>query len=39
MKMGYCKHILHAHALLNEDSDHIIIDHQFKYKGNTKITK
>jgi hypothetical protein len=39
MKMGYCKHILHAHALLNEDSDYIIIDHQFKYEGNTKITK
>jgi len=39
MKMGYCKHILHAHALMNEDSDYIIIDHQFKYKGNTKITK
>ena len=27
MKMGYCKHLLHAHALLNEDSDYIIIDH------------
>jgi hypothetical protein len=39
MKMGYCKHLLHAHALLNEDSDYIIIDHRFKYKGNTKITK
>jgi len=39
MKMGYCKHLLHAHALLNEDSDYVIIDHQFKYKGNTKITK
>ena len=39
MKMGYCKHILHAHELLNEDSDYIIIDHQFKYEGNTKITK
>ncbi len=25
--------------LLNEDSDYVIIDHQFKYKGNTKITK
>jgi uncharacterized Zn finger protein len=27
MKMGYCKHLLHMHALLNEDSDYIIIDH------------
>jgi hypothetical protein len=26
MKMGYCKHLLHAHAWLNEDSDYIIID-------------
>jgi hypothetical protein len=24
---------------LNEDSDYVIIDCQFKYKGNTKITK
>jgi len=39
MKMGYCKHLLHVHAWLNEDSDYIIIDHRFKYKGNTKITK
>jgi len=39
LKMGYCKHLLHAHALLNEDSDYIIIDRRFKYKGNTKITK
>jgi uncharacterized Zn finger protein len=39
MKMGYCKHLLQGHALLNEDSDYVIIDHQFKYKGNTKITK
>jgi hypothetical protein len=39
MKMGYCKHLLHAHALLNEDSDYVIIDRRFKYKGNTKITK
>jgi hypothetical protein len=37
--MGYCKHRLHAHALLNEDSDYVIIDHWLKYKGNTKITK
>jgi len=27
MKLGYCKHLLYAHALLNEDSDYIIIDH------------
>jgi hypothetical protein len=39
MKMGCCKHILHAHTLLNEDSDYIIIDCRFKNKGNTKITK
>jgi hypothetical protein len=39
MKMGYCKHLLHAYALLNEDSDYVIIDCRFKYKGNTKITK
>jgi hypothetical protein len=39
MKIGYCKHLLHVHALLNKDSDCIIIDRQFKYKGNTKITK
>jgi len=39
MKMGYFKHLLHAHALLNQDSDYFIIDHRFKYKGNTKITK
>jgi hypothetical protein len=26
MKWGYCKHLLHAHALLNEDSLYIIID-------------
>ncbi len=39
LKMGYCKHLLHAHSLLNKDSDYIIIDQQFKYKGNTKITK
>jgi uncharacterized Zn finger protein len=39
MKMGYCKHLLHAHVLLNEDSDYVIIDCQFKFKGNTKITK
>ncbi len=39
MKMGYCKHLLHAHAWLNEDSDYVIIDRRFKYKGNTKITK
>jgi len=39
MKMGYCKHLLHAHALLNEDSDYVIIDRRFEYKGNTKITK
>jgi len=39
MKLGYCKHLLHAHALLNEDSDYITIDHRFKYKGNTEITK
>jgi hypothetical protein len=26
MKMGYCKHLLHAHALLSEDSDYVIID-------------
>jgi len=39
MKLGYCKHLLYAHALLNEDSDYIIIDHWFKYKGNTEITK
>jgi hypothetical protein len=38
-KMGYCKHLLHAHALLNKDSDYVIIDHRFKYKRNTKITK
>lgn len=35
----YFKYLLHAHALLNEDSDYIINDHHFKYKGNTKITK
>jgi hypothetical protein len=35
----YFKHHLHAHKLLNEDSDYVIIDHQFKYMGNTKITK
>jgi hypothetical protein len=39
MKMGYFKHLLHAHALLNEGSDYVRIDHWFKYKGNTKITK
>jgi hypothetical protein len=39
MKWGYYKHLLHAHALLNEDSLYIIIDLRFKYKGNTKITK
>ena len=39
MKMGYCKHLLHAHAWLNEDSDYVIIDCRFKYKENTKITK
>lgn len=39
MKWGYCKHLLHAHALLNEDSLYIVIDRRFKYKGNTKITK
>jgi hypothetical protein len=27
MKMGYIKHLLHAHALLNEGSDYVIIDH------------
>jgi len=27
MKMGYCKHLLQGHALLNEDSDYIMIDH------------
>jgi hypothetical protein len=32
--MGYCKHLLHAHALLNEDSEYIIIDCRFKYKQN-----
>jgi len=30
MKIGYCKHLLHAHTLLNEDSDYVIIDCQFK---------
>jgi hypothetical protein len=39
MKMGYCKHLLHSHTQLNEDSDYVIMDCQFKYKGNTKITK
>ena len=39
MKMGCCKHLFHAHALLNEGSDYVIIDCQFKYKGNSKITK
>jgi hypothetical protein len=33
IKWGYCKHLLHAHALLNEDSLYIIIDCRFKYKG------
>jgi hypothetical protein len=27
MKMGYCKHLLQGHALLNEDSEYIMIDH------------
>jgi len=31
--MGYFKHLLHVHALLNEDSDYVIIDHWFKYNG------
>jgi hypothetical protein len=39
MKMGYCKHLLHAHAFLNENCKYIIIDHQFKDKGDAKITK
>ncbi len=26
LKMGYCKHVLHAHTLLNEESEYIIID-------------
>ena len=37
LKYAYCKHILHIHKLRNEDSDTIIIDHRFKYKGNTKM--
>ncbi len=37
LKYAYCKHILHVHKLRNEDSDTIIIDHCFKYKGNTKM--
>jgi hypothetical protein len=39
MKMGYCKHLLHTHVWLNEDSDFVIIDCRFKYIGNTKLTK
>jgi hypothetical protein len=39
MKMGYCKHLLHAHAFLNENSDCITIESRFKYKGNMKIMK
>jgi hypothetical protein len=39
MKMGYCKLLLHVHALLNEENDYIIIDRQFLHKENTKITK
>jgi hypothetical protein len=26
IRMGYCKHLLHAHAWLNEDRDYVIID-------------
>ncbi len=37
-KMGYCKHLLHAHALLNEDNGYICVGQQFNYKGNRKIT-
>jgi hypothetical protein len=39
LKYAYCKHILHIHRLRNEDSDAIIIDRRFKYKGNTKMTQ
>lgn len=39
LKHAYCKHILHIHKLRNEDSDTIIIDRHFKYKGNTKMTQ
>jgi hypothetical protein len=36
-KNAYCKHILDVHKLQKKDSDTIIIDHCFKYKGNTKM--
>jgi hypothetical protein len=35
----YCTNLLHMHGLMNEDSDYVIIDHQFKYKGTLKLLR
>ena len=39
LKHGYCKHIIYLHKKKNVDSNTIIIDRRFKYKGNTRMTQ
>ena len=39
MKHAYCKHLLHVYKICNADSDHIVIDRRFNFRGNTRITQ
>ncbi len=36
IKHAYCKHLFHAHEVINNESSKIIIDRRFSYKGNTR---